>query len=216
MQIQLKRIGALPKWPMSAYSASPPVTRQEHAGEHGERADLVLRDQAAARRVGSSATSTPGSRTIQLTPITARIANQPSMTGPNTLPTEPVPCLWITNSPTSTDEGDRQNGNLRIRCGHVQAFDGAQYRYRGRDGAVGRRTAPRPGCRASRKASCAGSARSVLTTRAVSASTPPSPLLSAFKHDRDVLEQDDENQRPEDQRQHAEDMLRRHRDVRAP
>ncbi len=75
-------------------------------------------------RVGSSANSTPGSRTIQRTPITANIANQPSITGPNTLPTEPVPCLWMRNSPISTTNGDGQDRNLRVRRSDVQAFDG--------------------------------------------------------------------------------------------
>jgi hypothetical protein len=114
--------------------------------------------------------------------------------------------------PDEHGDGDGQNRNLRVRCGDVQALDRAQDRDRGRDGAVGEEQ---------------GRAENAEHPVDLLARTLPLgvdhqggerehaalPLVVGVQHDHHVLEQDDEDQRPEDEREHAEDVLGRHRDT---
>src|SRR5882672_5168365 len=50
--------------------------------------------------VGNTAPTTAGFLRMPLTPSTAIVANQTTMTGPNTAPTPAVPRLWNMNRPT--------------------------------------------------------------------------------------------------------------------
>ena len=135
--------------------------------------------------------------------------NHTSMTGPNSRPTFAVPRLWIRNSPTMIDDRHGHDVRREERRRHVQAFDGAEHGDGGRDDAV-----------------------AVKQRRAEDAEHDEHPAL-AFAHDLDrrrqrrqrqdaalaavvgaqdedaVLDRDDEDQRPEDERQHAEDVLGR-------
>ena len=83
-------IGGRPKWPMSAYRASAPVTvsttepRAMKATWPWSTRKLIPYEGEIARRIPGWATTLPR-------PASARSANQIPMTGPNARPTAPVP-----------------------------------------------------------------------------------------------------------------------------
>ncbi|MNC75772.1 hypothetical protein D3C75_1273640 [compost metagenome] len=58
-------------------------------------------------QTGLSAPSTSGCWRMLFRPSTARVRNQISMMGANSLPTVAVPCFWMANSrvSTSTESG---------------------------------------------------------------------------------------------------------------
>ena len=113
------------------------------------------------------------------------------------------------------DDGERQHVVLEGRRRELQAFDRRQHRDRRRDHASCRRTSRRRRCRASAPASVRRP--SARDASAVSDSVPPSPLLSARSRIRHVFDGDDDDQRPDDQRQHAEhDLAGDGRDRRSP
>ena len=99
MKIHARRIGDFPKWPMSAYSASAPVTastmdpKATNAMAGSPRMNLRA-------KCGERANITPGCCTICAMPSRARIANHSTMMGPNALPTVPVPKRCAENSTT--------------------------------------------------------------------------------------------------------------------
>ena len=99
-------MGRLPKWPMSAYSASPPVMTRTTAPSTRNPCP-PFRTKNVAACTGLSAPSTAGSSRIPRAPRTAIATNQTSITGPNTAPTVAVPRFWNRNSSTriATDAG---------------------------------------------------------------------------------------------------------------
>ncbi|MNV96529.1 hypothetical protein D3C71_1915480 [compost metagenome] len=98
---QARRIAGRPKWPMSAYSASAPVSASTTAPSSTK---LIQGNSMMNRRpyMGFKAASTSGVCQICQPPRAASVPNHNSITGPNSLPIAPVPCDWIANSATST------------------------------------------------------------------------------------------------------------------
>ena len=87
-------IGRRPKWPMSAYSASPPVTTRKML-PRARNALPGARAKKWTMLIGFIAPSTDGVvRGSGADPRTPRTANHTTITGPNTLPTAPVPRRW--------------------------------------------------------------------------------------------------------------------------
>ncbi|MNK58937.1 hypothetical protein D3C87_780360 [compost metagenome] len=95
------RIGFLPKWPRSAYSASAPVT---HSTIAPSRMKLVpgLSQMNFSAYQGFSALMISGWCAICHTPSTAMAANQASVTGPKNLPMPAVPRFCTANRQNST------------------------------------------------------------------------------------------------------------------
>ncbi len=90
-----------PKWPMSAYSASAPVS----ASTSEPRATKVSQGATPMKRKahrGLTACSTWGNWRMRQPPSTPRVRNHSSMTGPKSRPTVPVPRAWTMNRATST------------------------------------------------------------------------------------------------------------------
>ena len=98
---QALRMAGRPKWPISAYRASAPVSASTTAPSSTK---LIHGNSTMKRRphIGLSAASTSGVCQICQPPSAASVPNQSSITGPNSLPMAPVPCDWIANSATST------------------------------------------------------------------------------------------------------------------
>src|SRR6266480_4218088 len=91
-------MGRWPKCPRSAYSASPPVTTRNTAPSTTNPRRTSSAKKCAAW-YGETAASTEGSRMIWLRPSTPIVANQTSITGPNTAPIRAVPRLCTRNKP---------------------------------------------------------------------------------------------------------------------
>src|SRR4051794_40962333 len=89
-------MGRRPKWPMSAYRASAPVTASttEPSATNAVPGWSVKNVTAYE---GDSAFRISGVSTIWPTPDTASTVNQTPITGPNSRPTAPVPKRWIAN-----------------------------------------------------------------------------------------------------------------------
>ena len=98
---QASRIGRLPKWPMSAYSASAPVKASTMAPSE-TKASQRLRSRKSIACHGLSAARISGRSTMLTTPMPASTANQTMITGPNHLPMPPVPFFCNRYSPIST------------------------------------------------------------------------------------------------------------------
>ncbi|MCY1510442.1 hypothetical protein D9M68_448190 [compost metagenome] len=99
MKSHARRIGLAPKCPMSAYSASPPVNARNTAPSTASDCARCTTRKPTARR-GSSAASTCGCCSTCHSPATPSTRNHSSITGPNILPTTPVPFFCTMNSPT--------------------------------------------------------------------------------------------------------------------
>ena len=80
----------MPKWPMSAYSASAPVTTSTM---DPSRRNVLPGSLATSRTAwtGFTASSTEGSCSTERAPSTPSTVNHRIITGPNTLPMWPVP-----------------------------------------------------------------------------------------------------------------------------
>ena len=83
-----------------------PGDGQHHGAESKEGGSLVL-GKEAQRPDGVERPSTSGCWKMLFRPSTARVMNQVSMMGANSLPTVAVPCFWMANSrvSTSTESG---------------------------------------------------------------------------------------------------------------
>ena len=101
MVYQDRRMGPLPKWPISAYKASPPVMQRNTPPSTSRPCppECIMKRTAW---VGSSAASTSGWRTMADTPSNAITRNQRSMMGPNARPIFSVPNRCVVNSTTRT------------------------------------------------------------------------------------------------------------------
>ncbi|MNC30090.1 hypothetical protein D3C75_783640 [compost metagenome] len=91
----------MPKWPISAYSASTPVIDSTTAPSAKNDTFLYSIKKLRAH-FGFSACNTSGLEIMLRAPRTANTINHSSITGANSLPTLPVPCFWIANSKVST------------------------------------------------------------------------------------------------------------------
>ena len=159
------------------------------------------------------APSTSGRWTSERTPRTAMMANQSTMTGPNRPPTLARAVALDGEDAHEDHDRDRHDVGLEHRRGHVHALDGAQHRDGRRDHAVAveQRRAEEPSRISHRGVRLAALPRG--GSSAVRARMPPSPRLSARSTTRDVLHRDDQQQRIDDEREHAEHVVvrRRHR-----
>ncbi|MNJ59554.1 hypothetical protein D3C77_552450 [compost metagenome] len=88
---QAPRMAGRPKWPMSAYKASAPVSASTTAPSSTK---LISGNSTTKRRphMGFKAASTSGVCQICQPPKAASVPNHTSITGPNSLPIKPVPC----------------------------------------------------------------------------------------------------------------------------
>ncbi|MNT42606.1 hypothetical protein D3C72_1790330 [compost metagenome] len=98
---QARRIGNLPKWPISAYNASTPVIDSTTAPSAKNETFLYSIKKFSAH-FGFNACNTSGLAIMLRAPSTARTINHSSITGAKSLPTLPVPCFWMANSSVST------------------------------------------------------------------------------------------------------------------
>ncbi len=97
MKNQPQRIGRAPKCPISAYSASAPVsTRNTEPSTTNACSACSCRNAIAY--IGLTAARICGAFIRFIRPSAASAANQTSITGPNSLPTTDVPLRWIRNS----------------------------------------------------------------------------------------------------------------------
>src|SRR5262245_57481565 len=94
-------IGRRPKWPMSAYKASPPVMASTTAPMARKAASGSWQKKFAAYQ-GLMAASTEGCLITPTSPSRPSMANQNIMTGPNSAATLAVPRRWNTNKATMT------------------------------------------------------------------------------------------------------------------
>jgi hypothetical protein len=106
-------------------------------------------------------------------------------------------------------KGNRQHRKLRVRCRHMQTFDGAQYRYRGRDRAIREKQRSAQNTQGAVELSARARPRRV-DHQGGQRQYAALAFVIGVEHHHHVLQQDDENQRPKDQRQHAENMVRSH------
>ena len=142
--------------------------------------------------------------TIAARPSTARTTNHTTITGPNKRPIFAVPRLCITKSPIRIDQRERNDQRLEGAALVAQTFHGAEHRDRGRQHAVAEEQ---------RQAQNGGDADggfdapprppATRCASAASASTPPSPSLSARMMRTTYLIVTTIDERPEDQRQRA-------------
>src|SRR6185312_6947162 len=95
------RMGRRPKCPMSAYSASAPVSTRTTAPNRKNPCHPFSAKNRIAY-IGSTANRIAGSFMISATPNAAMLANHNSITGPNTLPMRSVPWRWNRNNTNST------------------------------------------------------------------------------------------------------------------
>ena len=166
------RSGIRPKWPISAYRVSAPVTARNTAPSitkpcHGAATSSAMPCQ------GSSARSTAGCCAMFHRPSSASTANHTSMIGPNSPPIAAVPRVCTRNRPVSSASEIGIDIRVEDRCRDLQPLDRAQHRNRRRDHAVAveqrgadqsRRHDPRPQARL-RLACCAAPARSAPAAR---------------------------------------------------
>ena len=99
MKYQARAMAGRPKWPRSAYSASPPVTHRNTAPKTASAMPGCSMTKATAW-IGFTAASTSGERATDSAPSDASTANQSSMIGPKARPMRSVPLRWIWNSAT--------------------------------------------------------------------------------------------------------------------
>ena len=95
------RIGFLPKWPMSAYSASAPVSASTTAPSD-RKAMRPLSNRNATACSGLTAARMPGDLMMLITPIQASATNHITMMGAKKRPMPAVPCDCTEYSATST------------------------------------------------------------------------------------------------------------------
>ena len=94
-------MAARPKWPMSAYRASPPVMHST-TEPRARSPCILLATKNSTAWAGLSAARTWGVSMICTSPSAPRMKNQKIMTGPKILPMPAVPHFWMKNRPKST------------------------------------------------------------------------------------------------------------------
>ena len=144
-------------------------------------------------------------------PSSAITRNQASITGPKIPPMKPAPFLLHHEQPDQDDDGQRHHGRRQRRRVDLEAFDRAQHRDRRRDGAV---AVEQGGADQSddQKLGAPGSRLGVAgrQQRQQRHDAAFAAVVGAQDQQR-VFERNDQDQRPQDQRHHAEDRLRRER-----
>ena len=184
---------------------------EEYAGEHRERADLMLRDQL--HRVDGRKRDQHSGLAHDPAHPHDRENREPSQHHrPEDLADRSGAVPLNQEQADQHHQGDRKDGDLGIGRRDVQAFHGAQHRNGGRDRAVGKEQ------RGPQDAE--HSIDALARTRALGVDDQGGqrqyaalPLVVAVQDHGDILHQDHQHERPEDERKDAEDVLRRHLDV---
>ena len=135
------------------------------------------------------------------------------MIGPNSPPTRCVPCCWMANTPIRITTVIGTTYGSKSGVATFEPFDRAEHGDRRRDHAVAveQRRAEHAEQHQHRAAAPAPSGRG--GHQRGQREDAAFALVVGAHHDRDVLDRDDEQQRVDDERQHAEHVLvrRRHR-----
>ena len=152
------------------------------------------------------------SLTIQGSPSTAMVTNHTTITGPNSAPTRAVPRDWIMNRPTRMTTVIGTTYGSKTCVAIVEALDRAEHRDGRRDHAVAveqRRAEQAERDRASPRLFALAHRR--LRDERQQREDAALAVVVGAHHEDQVLDRDDERQRPEDQRQHAEHVVARRR-----
>ena len=205
-------IGARPKWPMSAYSASAPVTasttaasaknamwkwpnmKSERIRRRQRPQDLRVRERSRARRSA---------------PMTT---NHTTITGPKNRPTIAVPCRCTTNRPMMITAviGTTSSASLGSTTFRPSTADSTEIA-----GVImlspKNSAAPRiPSADSTPDDACTRPLAEPAHQRDQRHDAALAVVVGAH-HQRDVGEGDDDHHRPEDQRHHAVDVVDVHR-----
>ena len=127
-------MGRVPKWPMSAYSASAPVM----ASTTAPMAMNAMKGRSAANLsacTGETAVRISGLDTTWGMPMTAMVTNHATMIGPKNLPTAAVPKCCTANS-RQAPPGTTAGRVLEPGVDHVQPLEGRHHGDGGRDDRV--------------------------------------------------------------------------------
>ena len=168
---------------------------------------LCAKKRTACR--GSTDARISGDRSSEAVPSTARTANHTTVTGPNSAPMRPGAA--VLQREQADEHGDRQRDDemTERRRGDREAFHGAQHGDRRRDHAVaveeGGAEQPEQHERVGRLALHARGERHQGQDAALA-------VIVGAEHEDQVLDGDDEDQRPGDEREDAEDIGRGRRD----
>ncbi len=161
---------------------------------------------------GSNAASTCGPRAIsQRAQHAPARRTRRTITGPNTAPTPRRAVRWIANSATRMTTAIGTMNGCSAGRDHAEAFDGAEHRDRRRDHAVAVEHRRAEDAEADQPPA---HLRAVLEAARHERRQREDAALAAVvgAHDqRDVLQRDDDDERPEDHRQHAEHVVGRER-----
>ena len=133
------------------------------------------------------------------------MANQASITGPKSRPTLAVPRLWRRNSAEEHEDGERHDVGLEPGGGGLQALDGGEHRDRRGDQAVAVEQG-QPAQREDEDQPLQAVAPVADRPGGEGAQRQHAALAAVVgaQDEHDVLDADDQDQRPEDEREHAE------------
>ena len=139
-------------------------------------------------------------------PSAASVTNQTAVIGPNSAPTEPVPRFWIQNSATMISTVSGHDERVQHRGHHLEPLDRGEHRDRRRDHRVAEEhrgtedaEPDQPPAQPPLAFGPAGDQRSEREDAALA--------VVVRTHDQHhVLERDDDDQRPEHERQQAVDV----------
>ena len=195
---------------MSAYSASPPVTtRNTEPSTRNPCPPLCAKNWTPW--IGFTAASTPGCCTICTAPSTPSVANQRSITGPKIEPMLAVPRRCTANSPTRIAIVNGTTYGRKIGVTISSPSTALSTEIAGRDHAV---AVEQRGAEQADEHEHPAIAPRRRRRRRHERGEGDDPALAAVvrPHDEDeVLDRDDDDERPDEQREQPEDVLRRGR-----
>ena len=171
-------MGTRPKWPMSAYSASAPVTHSTtEPSARNETLPWFMKNCTAYH--GLSANSTPGDWKMFHAPMTASARNHSAITGPKIAPTRALPRRCSQNKPSSTST---VSGTTQCDSEGAATFRPSMAESTEIDGVI--TPSPKNSAAPSRAISMMrrrtpGDLPLTRWARVINAMMPPSPLLSA-------------------------------------
>ena len=174
---------------------------QEHGAER-DQADGAMRRAGIRRRTnGLMATSTCGSSLICRMPAIAIETNQTTMIGPNKAATLAVPRLCAANSAIRMTTVSGATIFAEGGAGELQAFHRRQHRNRRRDHAVAEE---HRGANDADDEDVSGAAAERAARQRRERERAALPVIVGAQQHQHVFGRDDNDQRPENERQHAE------------
>ena len=143
-----------PKWPISAYRASPPVTHSTTAPSDEERHAFVHDAEAAARRSADSASKIYGCGTISIKPNAAD-GHEPQHHDRPEDAADAASAVTLHGKKGRPGSPRCRSAAHRVaaRGGDLEPLDRRQHRDRGRDHAVAEKQAGAERCRSARSRS---------------------------------------------------------------